>query len=56
MMEKLLQYGVITPEQLNQAKYLLRIEGGRLGEKLVELGFVNERNMKRFATRVLDEI
>ncbi len=55
-MEKLLQYGVITTQQLNQAKYLQRIEGGRLGEKLVELGYVNESNMKRFATKVLDEI
>jgi hypothetical protein len=56
MMEKLLQYGVITPEQLNQAKYLMRIEGGKIGEKLVELGYVNEKNMRCFATKVLDEI
>jgi hypothetical protein len=55
-MEKFLQYNVISIEQLNQAKYLQRIEGGLIGEKLVELGYITGEKMKNFASRVLDEM
>jgi len=55
-MEKLVQYGIISIEQLVQARYLQRASGGLVGEKLVELGFVDGEKMKKFASRVLDEI
>lgn len=55
-MDKLVHFGLITSEQLSQAKFLQRVEGGLIGEKLIDLGFVNGDKMQRFASRVLDEI
>ena len=55
-MEKLIQYGIINAGELAQARYLQRLEGGLVGEKLIELGFVDEHKMKNFASKVLDEI
>jgi hypothetical protein len=55
-MEKLIELGIINTAELNQARYLQRLEGGLVGEKLIELGFIDEHKMKNFASRVLDEI
>ena len=55
-MNKFIEYGVITQDQLEQARYLHRLEGGLIGEKLVELGFVTGEKMKKFAARIPDEM
>lgn len=55
-MEKFIKYNVITAEQLNHAKHMQKIQGGLIGEKLVELGYITGEKMKNFATRVLDEM
>ena len=55
-MEKLVHYGIITVEELNHAKSVHKQRGGLIGETLIDLGYINGDKMKRFATKVLDEI
>src|SRR3989338_8377805 len=43
--EILLQQGLITEEQLNQAIAAQKQEGGRIGEILIKLGFIKEEDM-----------
>jgi type IV pilus assembly protein PilB len=43
--EILLQSKIITPEQLKEALEIQRREGGRLGQHLMKLGYVNEEQI-----------
>lgn len=45
--EKLLNEKIITQEQLGQGLERQRRNGGRLGRNLVELGYINEQDIKR---------
>lgn len=45
--EKLLKEKTITQEQLDQGLERQRRQGGRLGRNLVELGYINEQDIKR---------
>src|SRR5262245_39184917 len=49
----LLEAGVITREQLNEALRHQARAGGRLGTNLVELGFVDEKTLATFLARQL---
>jgi len=48
--EILLQSGVLSKEQLKMALDLQRREGGLLGEILIKLGYVNERDIVQALT------
>lgn len=41
----LVQHGMITDEQLKNALYVQRQEGGKIGEVLIRLGFVTQQNI-----------
>lgn len=45
--EKLLKEKTITQEQLDKGLERQRLQGGRLGRNLVELGYITERDIKR---------
>lgn len=49
--ELLVAANLITPEQLKQALELQRREGGRIGSKLVKLGFVTEEKIVSFLSK-----
>ncbi len=49
--ELLVAANLITPEQLKQALDLQRREGGRIGSKLVKLGFVTEEKIVSFLSK-----
>lgn len=49
--ELLVAANLITPEQLKQALELQRREGGRIGSKLVKLGFVTEDKIVSFLSK-----
>lgn len=49
--ELLVSANLITPEQLKQALELQRREGGRIGSKLVKLGFVTEEKIVSFLSK-----
>jgi type IV pilus assembly protein PilB len=49
--ELLVRANLITPEQLKEALELQKKEGGRIGSKLVKLGFVTEDNIVSFLSK-----
>ncbi len=49
--ELLVAANLITPEQLKQALDLQRREGGRIGSKLIKLGFVTEDKIVSFLSK-----
>lgn len=52
-MEELVRYGLITREQFEHARRLQSRRGCRIGEALLELGYVNERIIKAYVKRVI---
>lgn len=52
-MISLVRNGVISRKQYLEAVEKHRHEGGLLGEKLVELGHINGKNMEKFAHKIL---
>lgn len=51
--ELLIQQGLITPSQLDQALTAQHVFGGRLGTNLVEQGFVSEEDLARVLSQQL---
>ena len=51
--ELLIQEGLLTPSQLEQALTAQHVFGGRLGTNLVEQGFVSEEDLARVLSRQL---
>jgi hypothetical protein len=53
-MIELVRKGIITKEQYCEAAARHRHEGGHLGVKLLELGYLDGEKMQRFARSILD--
>ncbi|HEY6838562.1 MAG TPA: ATPase [Geobacteraceae bacterium] len=46
--ERLLKEGIVTEKELNAALERQRLHGGRLGQNLVDLGFIKEEELMKF--------
>ena len=51
----LIEAGLVTPEQTSLALERLRVQGGRLGENLVALGFIEQKVVDTFIHRIPTE-
>ncbi|HYB22052.1 MAG TPA: type II secretion system protein GspE, partial [Thermodesulfobacteriota bacterium] len=49
--ELLVNNGLITPKQLEEALQEQKISGNKLGSSLVKLGYISEKNLVSFLSR-----
>jgi hypothetical protein len=53
LLDMLMQSGMLTPEQSEEALRNRVMHGGKIGTNLIELGFINEDDLARFLSRKL---
>ena len=53
LLDMLLEAGLITKDQFEEALLNRVVYGGKIGSSLIEMGFVTEENLARFLSKKL---